>query len=114
VRAIARRDWGEAARVVLPPDDVASMGAEVREAARIEAELQAFFAEHQAIRVDPEARSPKHLDIQDGAEGEHTWRVRQTLLDPEGDNDWFVEMTVDLARSRELARPVLTLGRFAR
>jgi superfamily II RNA helicase len=115
VRALSRRDWAEAARVILPPADAAGggpgVGAEVREAARIEAELGSFFAEHQAIRVDPEARSPKHLAIE---VGEHTWTVRQTLLDPEEDNDWFVEMTVDLDRSRETARPVLTLERFAR
>jgi hypothetical protein len=83
----------------------------VREAARIEAELAPFFADHQAIRVDPEARSPKHLAVE---EGEAAWRVRQTLLDAEEDNDWFVEVTVDLPRSAAAAKPVLTLERFAR
>lgn len=117
VRAIARRDYGEAARVVVPVGDVAGVGAEVREAARIEAELTAYFVDHTAIRVDPEARSPKHLHIDHGSEGElgaHTWRVRQTLLDPEEDNDWFVELTLDLDKSKESARPVLTLDRFGR
>jgi hypothetical protein len=111
VRAIARRDWIEAARSVVPLAEVGGVGAEVREAARIEEELKAYFAEHQAIRVDPEARSPRHLVIE---QSEHTWRVRQTLLDPEDDNDWFVELTVDLDQSRETARPVLTLERFGR
>jgi hypothetical protein len=111
VRSLARRDWAEAARVVLPQGDVAAVGDEVREAARIEAELAPFFADHQAIRVDPEARSPKHLTVE---EGEAAWRVRQTLLDAEEDNDWFVEVTVDLQRSAAAAKPVLTLERFAR
>ena len=118
VRAIARKDWAEAARVVLPAGpagDAAGIGAEVREAARIEAELAPFFAEHPVIRVDPEARSPKHVTIE---ESERSWQVRQTLLDGEDDNDWFVELTVDLERSasaaNESARPVLTLGRFGR
>ncbi|HSO33068.1 MAG TPA: DUF3516 domain-containing protein, partial [Labilithrix sp.] len=115
VRAVARRDWAEAARVVLPTGEAAGVGAEVREAARIEAELAPFFAEHPVIRVDPEARSPKHVTIE---QGERTWQVRQTLLDGEDDNDWFVELTVDLDRSaspdNESARPVLALVRFGR
>ena len=109
MRSIARRDYAEAARVMAVHAEPAIMGAEVREAARIEADLAAYFVEHAAIRVDPEARSPKHLSVE---ESDHTWRVRQTVLDPEEDNDWFVEMTVDLDRSRDAARPVLTLDRF--
>lgn len=117
LRAVARRDYTEAARVMTPPGDGASgasgttMGGEVREAARIEADVAPFFAEHAAIRVDPEARSPKHLVIE---EGETSWRVRQTILDPQEDNDWFFEATLDLERSRAAARPVLTLERFGR
>lgn len=111
IRAIGRKDYGEAARVMTPPADTATMGAEVREAARIEAELAPYFAEHAAIRIDPEARSPKHLAIE---EGETSWRVRQGILDPEEDNDWFFEATIDLQQSRAAARPVLTLERFAR
>jgi hypothetical protein len=47
-------------------------------------------------------------------EGETSWHVRQTLLDGEEDNDWFVEVKVDLARSRASGKPVLALERFAR
>ena len=91
--------------------EVAVMGAEVREAARIEAELAPFFADHGSIRVDPEARAPKYLVVE---EGPTAWTVRQTILDPEEDNDWFFEAKVDLERSREAARPVLVLERFGR
>jgi superfamily II RNA helicase len=111
IRAIARKDYAEAARVVTPPAETATMGAEVREAARIEAELAPYFEDHASIRVDPEARSPKHLTVD---EGDATWRVRQALLDPEEDNDWFFEVTIDLEHSRAAARPVLTLERFGR
>jgi len=109
VRALARRDWAEAARAVLPAEG--EPGAEVREAARLEAELGPYFAEHAEIRVDPEARSPKHLNIE---EGEAAWRVRQVLLDPEGDHDWFFEATLDLAAARDNARPILRFERFGR
>lgn len=107
VRALARRDFAEAARVCLPAPDPA---AETREAIRIEGALAPFFTEHQGIRTDPEARAPKHLHI-DEAEG--AWRVRQSLLDPEGDHDWYVEATVDLERSRAAGRAVLSEPRFA-
>ncbi len=111
VRALSRRDWPEAARAVLPPAEEATPGAEVREAARIEAEIGPFFADHSEIRVDPEARSPKLLHVE---EGEAAWTIRQTLLDPEGDHDWFFEATIDLDRSRAAARPILALTRFGR
>ncbi|MEA2753417.1 MAG: hypothetical protein QOI41_7560 [Myxococcales bacterium] len=111
VRSIARRDYAEAARVMSAPADVAVMGADVREAARIEAELAPFFAEHASIRVDPEARAPKYLVVE---QSETSWLVRQTILDPQEDNDWFFEATIDLDRSREAARPVLVLERFGR
>jgi hypothetical protein len=46
--------------------------------------------------------------------GYHTWRVRPTILDPQDDNDWFFEATIDLEQSRTAARPVLSLERFGR
>jgi superfamily II RNA helicase len=105
VRALARRAFPEAARIVAPtPEVVASEGL------RIERALAPFFEAHAALRVDPEARSPKHTTIDRGIEGK--WRVRQVLLDNEDDNDWFFEMTIDLDRSRAEARPVFVLDRI--
>jgi hypothetical protein len=71
VRALARADWAEV---------------DATEPFRIEKMMAPFIAGHSAIRVDPEARSPKHLDL---TKEETRWRVRQTLLDPEGDHDWI-------------------------
>ncbi len=105
VRALARADWMECARIVAPAPEL-----EAREAARIETEMKPFIAEHSAIRVDPEARAPKHMHVE---RGEGSWRVRQTLLDPEGHDDWFFEATIDLERSRAAGRPVLALERIA-
>ncbi len=105
VRALARRDYAEAARVVAPAPE-----REAAEAARIGEAMGGFFAAHALLRTDPEARSPKHLTV---TTGETTWRVRQILLDGEEDNDWFFEVTIDLERSREAGRPVLVLDRIA-
>jgi len=105
VRALARRDYAEAARITAPSPEV-----EASEAARLEKALAPFFEAHQLIRVDPEARSPKHTTI-DRSSAE-TWRVRQVLLDAEEDNDWYFDASIDLDRSREAARPILTLERI--
>ena len=103
VRALARRDWAEAARIT-----AASPELEASEASKIEKALAPFFAAHQLIRIDPEARSPKHTTIDRGPD---VWRVRQILLDAEEDNDWYFDASIDLVRSREAARPILALER---
>jgi superfamily II RNA helicase len=101
VRALSRGDWAEAGRIVAPSPEL-----EAREAARIQQALAPFFAEHRSLRVDPQARSPKHTSVD---RQETVWRVRQILLDSEDDNDWFFDATIDLNRAREAARPVMTL-----
>ncbi len=105
VRALARRDWAEAARITAASPEV-----EASEASKIEKALAPFFQAHQLIRIDPEARSPKHTTI-DRSSAE-AWRVRQVLLDAEEDNDWYFDASIDLVRSREAARPILSLERI--
>jgi superfamily II RNA helicase len=101
VRALARGDWAEAARIVAPAPEL-----EAKESARIAQTFEPFFTAHRAMRVDPEARRPKHTTID---RQETQWRVRQILLDEEEDNDWYLDLAIDLDRSREGARPVFTL-----
>jgi hypothetical protein len=38
--------------------------------------------------------------------------VKQIILDPEDDNDWMLEVTIDLDRSRAAVKPVLHLRRI--
>ena len=80
-------------------------------AARIEALLDGYYAEHQRIRLDPEARAAKHSRISD--EQPRRWTVEQTLVDPDELNDWFLKLAIDLDRSDAEARPVLTLESLA-
>ena len=105
VRALARGDFAEAARAVAEAPEI-----EAREAARLKEELAPYFAEHREIRLDAEARSPKHLHVD---AGEATWTVKQTLLDPEEHGDWHVAATIDLDRSRAAGRPILAQARIA-
>ena len=60
--------------------------------------LEAYFAEHDSIDTGPDARGPQMLLVE---RNELTWEVQQILGDPEGDHDWRVFGTVDLAASDE-------------
>jgi hypothetical protein len=106
VRALARRDYVDAADLVETSEDPWPPE-------RLESALRPFFAEHATIRVDAGARAPAATKIKPSTDGA-TWRVEQTLFDPEGDDDWFLDVAIDLAASREASRPVLTLIRLER
>jgi superfamily II RNA helicase len=98
LKMLARRDYDAAAAMVQPTT-----------AGDLKAAMEPFFAEHASLRVDPEARGPKFLTIE---EGPTHWDIQQILLDPEEDNDWLLVAKVDLERSRAEARAVLSLARI--
>jgi hypothetical protein len=77
---------------------------------RLSAAREAHRAEHHGLRLDPEARNLRHTSVQP-SEDRTTWRVQQMLVDPEGLNDWVLDLDVDLAASREAAEPVMRLLR---
>jgi Domain of unknown function (DUF3516). len=60
--------------------------------------LQGYFAEHEWIGTDADARSAAMIMTDEGAT---SWTVRQILADPAGDHDWGISATVDLAESIE-------------
>ena len=92
VQAIARRDPERLAELVTgTPEDLGER-------------VEAYFAEHERLLVDPEARSPKHLRLE--TEGER-WAIDQTLSDPADHHDWHLQLTVDLEASRDAREPVL-------
>jgi superfamily II RNA helicase len=70
--------------------------------------LDAYYAEHDELRTDAYARSPRMVQIDEHPEGEPgTWRVRQVLADPAGDHDWGITASVDLDASADQGVPVL-------
>ncbi|MFN0067642.1 MAG: DUF3516 domain-containing protein, partial [Limisphaerales bacterium] len=77
-------------------------------AERLAAALDAYRAEHDGPRLDPEARNLRYTLVKP-AEDRRTWRVEQMLVDAEGANDWLAAFTVDLAASRAAREPVLAL-----
>ncbi len=64
------------------------------------AALDAYDADHGEVETGPDARGPGFFRM-DGAE------VTQVLKDPEGDHDWALRATVDVAASEESGEAVV-------
>jgi len=75
------------------------------------ASTDAYIAEHQSLRFDPEARNLRHTYVV-ATPDQTVWRVQQVLVDPEMVNDWVAEFEVDLAASRAKQQPVLWMTRI--
>jgi superfamily II RNA helicase len=73
--------------------------------------LGAYYDEHDAVATDQQARSPALLQVEK-VPGE--WRLRQVVVDPDGDRDWGIRAVVDLAASDEAGAAVLTVTGFER
>jgi hypothetical protein len=80
-------------------------------AATLKAAIEPYYADHERIRLDPEARNARHTHVS-VSEDKSTWKVQQVLIDPEDHNDWMAEFQVDLAASRAAGAPVLRLSRL--
>jgi hypothetical protein len=100
LRAAGRKDWAGAASIVdgSAPD-------------AIDRAFAPYFAEHAAIRLDPPARAPDRTRI---TPGDAAWDVVQVVSDPEGDDDWAILASIDLAASRDAARPIVRLREVTR
>jgi hypothetical protein len=75
---------------------------------RLRSAVEAYHAEHEYLRLDPEARNLRHTYVLP-SEDKKAWRVQQVLVDPDGHNDWIAEFEVDLAASQRSEEPVLWL-----
>jgi superfamily II RNA helicase len=61
-----------------------------------DAGLEGYYADHDEVRLDADARGPALLAIETTG---REWSVRQTLHDPAGDHDWVIEARVHLDAS---------------
>src|SRR3954470_6617314 len=68
--------------------------------------LDDYYDEYDEIGTGPAARGPAllHLDT-----GPAVWTARQVFDDPDGDHDWGIDATVDLAASDELGAAAITV-----
>jgi hypothetical protein len=69
-----------------------------------DAGLEAYYAEHDEVRLDADARGPALLHVEEQG---RLWPVRQTLHDPEGHHDWVVEAEVHLDASDAVGEAVV-------
>jgi hypothetical protein len=90
------------------PGGIRQSGSDAWTVARLTSALEAYRAEHDGPRFDPEARNVRHTHVRPADDG-RAWRVQQVMIDAEQRNDWMVEVEVDLPASREANRPVLYL-----
>lgn len=74
--------------------------------AQWDAAIEEYYAEHDRVLTDGDARGPALIDIERNPEG-GVWRVTQTLHDPAGHHDWVIEAEVDLGASDEAGEAVV-------
>ncbi|MFC7493952.1 MULTISPECIES: DEAD/DEAH box helicase [unclassified Nocardioides] len=67
--------------------------------------IEDYYAEHDRVRLDADARGPALLAV---TESGRRWEVRQTIHDPEGHHDWVIEAVADLDASDEAGELALS------
>ena len=100
LRGLVIGDFAQAIVNLSSPED---LDGQVWTPERLQKAVEGFYAEHERICLDPEARNARHTYVVP-SEDKKTWRVQQMLVDPEGHNDWVAEFEVDLVRSRAEGR----------
>jgi superfamily II RNA helicase len=74
----------------------------------LKAAIEAFAKEKgHPVRFTLDARAPGRTILE--KDGERRYRVRQILVDDAGDDDWFIEATIDLGARQSASDPLLTL-----
>ncbi|MDI6912431.1 DEAD/DEAH box helicase [Nocardioides sp.] len=69
-----------------------------------DAAIEDYYAEHDEVRLDSDARGPDLLAITPST---RTWQVVQTIHDPADHHDWVIEAEADLDASDEAGELVL-------
>ncbi len=107
LRGLAGRDF-EAALENL--DNITDAKGETWTGPKLERLYLDYLKDHERILLDNEARNLRHTYIKP-SEDNRTWLVHQTIVDPEAHNDWSIDLQIDLAQSRQLAKPHFQLLR---
>ena len=113
VRALAKKDWEEAAECVYQGPEAAepASAAENRwDAERFEAAITPFFADDGELVSGAEARLHHLTNLK--AAGPRQWEVTHTLLDPKGDHTWAIFAGIDLRDGSVPDGPILRIRRI--
>ncbi|MDB6031155.1 MAG: box helicase [Verrucomicrobiales bacterium] len=108
LRGLVNADFEQALAVL---SSTAQPDGEAWTAARLDEGMNRYYADHQRLCLDPEARNARHTYVVP-SEDKRSWRVQQMLVDPEAHNDWVAEFEVDLGASRTANEPVMVLRKF--
>jgi hypothetical protein len=76
-----------------------------------DAAIEAYYAEHDQVLLDSDARGPELVRVERTG---RSWPVTQTLHDPAGHHDWVIEALVDVDASDEVGELVLVTQAFHR
>jgi hypothetical protein len=68
--------------------------------------IEGYYAEYDRLPTDADARNPALLHVE---RGPAQWLVRQVFDDPEGDHDWSIHASIDVAASDEAGEPVVVV-----
>ncbi len=79
---------------------------------KYETAMAPYWAERQTIDTTPRARQPKWTVLT--PDGPRRWTVRQSLLDLEGEPDWFIEGLVDLSEREDVDGALVTVRHVGR
>jgi hypothetical protein len=79
-------------------------GVELLDRAGWDDALAAYYAEHDRVLLDADARGPALFRLEETG---RTWSAVQVLHDPEGHHDWRIEAVVDLDASDQTGEAVL-------
>jgi superfamily II RNA helicase len=108
VRALSLKDWEEAGNLVKQdPEEPETLW----DADRFAAALAPFFEEYGELLFTPDARRHQWTHLR--PTGERTWEVTHTLLDPQGDNLWAIQGTIDLRNPQEVEGPIVRVSRIS-
>jgi hypothetical protein len=106
VKALAERDYEEASRCVAqgPGDDPWTPE-------RLEHALQPYYAQHERIVFDHTARLADKTFLEELSP--RVFRVRQVLVDPESNLDWYLAGEVDLRERTKVESPLVRVTEIA-
>jgi superfamily II RNA helicase len=79
---------------------------------RLEQAMAPYWAERQSIDTTPRARQPKWTVLE--PDGPRRWTVRHSLLDLEGEPDWFIEGLVDLTNRPDVDGALVVMRHVGR
>ncbi|MCL2823296.1 MAG: DUF3516 domain-containing protein [Polyangiaceae bacterium] len=104
ISALANRTWEDAVSCVRADPD------HTWTEQMFESAMAPYFEQHAVIDLSPKARGTVNTTVE--ADGENRWKVLQRIIDPEGDEDWFVEGFIDISTMPDETAPLLSLVRI--